>query len=161
MGLYGSGYTGTSSPVSGAAVLAERGYIYSDLDLAFMPSPFFTSEGLSGDIVRKYDSDSIKQSVKNIVLTNRYERPYRPLMGSNIRDILFENFDGWLRVDIVTAIEDQLDQYEPRVEVYNIIIEDDIDNAGIRVQIDYIIKSLGGNRVRDNVVVKISMERVR
>ena len=66
MGIYGTGYTGTESPVSRSTTAKERDYSYSDLDFVFQPSPLYRMQGLSGDVVRKFDTEAIKQSVKNI-----------------------------------------------------------------------------------------------
>jgi hypothetical protein len=57
---------------------------YSDLDLLFKAHP------ISGDVTVKTDADAVKRAVKNIVLTNYYERPFKPSLGGNIRGLLFE-----------------------------------------------------------------------
>ena len=85
MPLYGRGYTGTNVVAAGS----EKEYVYSDFFLAFKPSTMFLEQGLSGDIMRKYDSESVRQSVRQIVLTNNYERPWKPNFGCNIRGSLF------------------------------------------------------------------------
>ena len=61
---------------SGKSV-AEK--VYADLDLFFRPHP------VTGDISLKYDTDAVKRSVRNIMMTNYYERPFKPGFGSNIR----------------------------------------------------------------------------
>lgn len=159
MGSYGSGYTGTESPISSFAGLEERGYVYSDLDLVFLPSPLYTSEGLSGDVVRKFDDEAIKQSVKNIVMTNHYERPFKPLMGCNVRNTLFENFDGWAKYELTKRIKEQLEKWEPRATVEEVIIEENPDYHELNIEIDFRIIPIRG--ASENVTVKIQVERVR
>ena len=162
MGEYGSGYTGTESPISSSSALQERNYIYSDLDFVFNPSPVYTTQGLSGDVVRKYNTEAIKQSVKNIVLTNNYERPWKPLMGCNIRSSLFENFeDRWVRYNIQSKIQEQLEKWEPRVIVEDVLIEFDEDYLQLNIEVVFSIKTIGAFETVENVSVKIQMERLR
>ena len=57
---------------------------YKDLDLAFTAHP------ITGDVATKSDSDAVRRAVRNIVMTNYYERPFKPSLGGNIRGLLFE-----------------------------------------------------------------------
>lgn len=83
--------------------------IYSDLDLSFEAHP------ITGDVVKKYDVNAVKQSLKTLILTQYYERPFQPKLGSPVYGMLFDN------VDIITAnslklrIELLINKYEPRV----------------------------------------------
>jgi len=58
--------------------------IYSDMDITMRAHP------VTGDITLKTDTDAIKRSVRNIVLTNKFERPFKPNFGGSIRNMLFE-----------------------------------------------------------------------
>ena len=58
--------------------------VYSDLNL------LFTAHPITKDVTRLLDADAVKRSVKNIVLTNYYERPFKPAFGGGIRNLLFE-----------------------------------------------------------------------
>ena len=161
MGIYGKGYTGTDSPVTRSTSLQEREYVYSDLDFVFNPSPLYRLQGLSGDIVRKYDVEAIKQSVTNIVMTNRYERPWKPDMGCNIRDMLFENFeDRWVKFNIKDVIQDQLKKYEPRVTVKDVLVQFDEDYLELNIEVVFTINAITAFDA-DEVSVKIQMERIR
>ena len=57
---------------------------YKDLDIFFTPHP------VTGDITVKTDTDAVRRSVRNIILTNKYERPFKPNFGGSLRDMLFE-----------------------------------------------------------------------
>ena len=57
--------------------------VYADLDMNFTPHP------ITGDLTIKKDTDAIKQSIKNIMLTNYYERPFKPALGGGFRELLF------------------------------------------------------------------------
>ena len=63
---------------------------YTDIDLNLTPHPS------SKDLTLKYDKDAIKRSLRNIMLTNNYERPFRPNFGANLRGLLFELADDLL-----------------------------------------------------------------
>ena len=50
----------------------------------------FTAHPITGDVATKSDSDAVRRSVRNIVMTNYYERPFKPSLGGNVRGLLFE-----------------------------------------------------------------------
>jgi phage baseplate assembly protein W len=159
MGIYGTGYTGTDSPITRGD---DREYIYSDIDFLFNPSPLYAMQGLSGDIVRKYDVEAIKQSVKNIVLTNNFERPWKPDFGCNIRHNLFENFeDRWVRYRIKDKIEEQLKKYEPRVTLRNVLLQFDEDYLELNIEVVFTINAVSVRNTTEEITVKIQMERIR
>ena len=83
---------------------------YKDLDLSFTAHP------ITGDVATKSDSDAVRRAVRNIVMTNYYERPFKPSLGGNIRGLLFElDTDRKLnraKKRLTQAIED----FEPRVQ---------------------------------------------
>ena len=136
-------------------------WIYSDLSFGFKPSPFFIRQGLSGDVVRVYDGNSIKQSIYNIVLTNRNERPFKPDFGSDLRRFLFEPMGEWDVYEMESAIRDQLDLYEPRIEVEDVRITEDISIQTINVVVTYKITPIYGSSFTDSVEIKIRTERIR
>ena len=117
---------------------------YKDLDLNFMAPP------ITGDVPTKSDSEAVKRAVKNIVLTNYYERPVKPRLGGNIRGLLFElNTDRQLNrardrlADTITALE-------PRVE--NVRCKFDTSGNSLNVIIFYNIKNgLTGQEVEFNI----------
>ena len=82
---------------------------YTDLDLNFRSHPF------TKDVLLKKGDNSIKQSVKNLVLTRKGEKPFHPEIGSHIYTHLFDNMTVDTVVNIKTTIEDVINTYEPRV----------------------------------------------
>ena len=82
---------------------------YTDVDLNFRSHPF------TKDILLKKGDNSIKQSVKNLVLTRKGEKPFHPEIGSHIYAYLFDNMTVDTVVNIKTTIEDVINTYEPRV----------------------------------------------
>jgi len=115
--------------------ITARTSLYSDFDLAFKPHPN------TGDITTLYDINAVKQSVKNLVLTNRGERPFAPNLGCDITGLLFEPADGFTAVSIKEAITLTLDTYEPRVNLKNIIVTAEPDNNRYAVEIEFQIKT--------------------
>lgn len=83
--------------------------LYSDLDLFMNPHP------VTKDVTTKKDSDAIKRSVKNIILTNKFERPFKPNFGASVRNMLFE-LDSQRQIRKFTKeIEKMISILEPRV----------------------------------------------
>tara|TARA_B100002019_G_scaffold110245_1_gene94796 strand:+ start:452 stop:865 length:414 start_codon:yes stop_codon:yes gene_type:complete len=117
---------------------------YSDLDLLFKAHP------ISGDVTVKTDADAVKRAVKNIVLTNYYERPFKPSLGGNIRGLLFElDTDRKLnraKERLTKTIED----FEPRVE--NVRCRFKTEGNSLDVTVFYNIKNgLSGQEVEFNI----------
>ena len=122
---------------------------YSDLDI------LFTAHPISGDVTTKKDSDAVKRSVRNILLTNNYERPFKPNFGANLRAMLFElqgvGSSKAIKKDIVEALV----TLEPRITNINIVLGENNRN-NVDVKISYQIKN--GLR-RDTVDFTISRVR--
>ena len=74
----------------------------------------------NGDIFKKTDANAVKQAVKNLILTNHYEKPFSPFFGGNIRDMLFELGDQFLDFEVEQRIKVAIENYEPRAEVINV-----------------------------------------
>jgi phage baseplate assembly protein W len=74
---------------------------FSDLDTQFTQNP------ISDDVVSIKNFESIKRSVRNIISTNKGERPLNPDFGSNVRALLFEPDSDLLRIALQDEIETQ------------------------------------------------------
>ncbi len=119
---------------NGKTVASEN--IYSDLNLSFKPHP------ITGDITRKTDVDAVKQSIKNLISTNHYERPFHPELGSDIRNLLFENVNPMTAMIIKKKVLECLSIYEPRARVENVIIEPNMDTNTYGVEIYFYVKGI-------------------
>ena len=105
--------------------------IYADLDI------FFRRHPITGDIVRKTDTDAIKRSVRNIVMTNKFERPFKPNFGGSIRNKLFElNTDRQLN-RMKRNLAKEIQQLEPRVNNVNVVFGELEDSNNLDVTIFY------------------------
>ena len=89
---------------------------YTDIDLNITPHPS------SGDLVLKQDIDAVKRSIRNIMLTNNYERPFKPNFGANLRGLLFELADDLTKFEIRSQIIEAITQLEPRVSIEEIYL---------------------------------------
>ena len=113
----------------------ERKNLYKDFDISFSNNP------ITGDIGTKSDVNAINQSVKNLINTNYYERPFNPTFGCNIRGLLFELADPITIEDLKNAIVETLQNHEPRIQLINIFIEDMQDQNAYHISIQYRITS--------------------
>lgn len=123
---------------------------YSDLDLDFLAHP------TTKDVVKKTGNDAIKRSIRNLILTNFYDRPFRPALGSNVQKLLFENAVPLAINFLRDAIAEVIYNFEPRVELKQLEINFDEDNNGFNVTLYYVIL----NRA-EPVVTGIFLERIR
>ena len=123
---------------------------YSDLDLDFFPNP------ATKDVSKKIGAEAIKRSVRNIIFTNFYEKPFQPKFGSGVRKLLFENCTPMTAALIQDAIEAALVNFEKRIQISKLNVSADPDNNGFNVYLEYIIL----NR-QLSVVTSLFLERVR
>ena len=104
--------------------------IHSDMDITMRAHP------VTGDVTIKTDTDAIRRAVRNIVLTNKYERPFKPNFGGSIRNMLFElDTDRKVR-RMKRVLADTIQKFEPRVS--NVTIKfDDVDDNNMDVTVFY------------------------
>ena len=121
--------------VIGKAQVVARDSLYSDLDLLLIPNP------VTGDINPIKDTEAIRKSVINLILTNFYERPFQPEIGCGVRSLLFEPADPITISDLEDAAKEVLENFEPRVRVLNISATDDPDNNSYTMTIEFQIIS--------------------
>lgn len=105
--------------------------VYSDLDLSFLIHPILN------DVTPLKDIDAVKQAVKNLVLTNFYERPFHPEIGGNVSGKLFEPADRFTASEIRDEIKEVLKRYEPRVNGVNVSVYDRSDANAYTVNIAF------------------------
>ena len=112
MAILQSGYTDASR--TNASSRSTR--LYRDIALSF------ETNAATKDVIVKKDVDAVKQSVKNLVLTNHYERPFKPSFGSNLRNRLFEPNDFQNRSLIKKDIVSEINALEPRVSNVSVVM---------------------------------------
>lgn len=94
---------------------------YVDLDLFFMAKPGTMIDGvMKGDVYKKKDAAAVIQSVRNILLTNYYEKPFNPGFGGNLRSMLFENKESYSESFMRGKIKEVIARYEKRAIVTDV-----------------------------------------
>lgn len=128
---------------------------YSDLDLDFLAHP------TTKDIVKKTGVDAIKRSIRNLVLTNFYDRPFQSAIGSNAQKLLFDNINPLTLNFLRDAITEVITNFEPRVKLDDngsggVEVYVDSDNNGYNVIVTFIAINRG-----EPVTINLFLERIR
>ncbi len=124
--------------------------IFSDLDLNFSPHP------VTGDVTRKLDENSIKQSIKNLIMTKHFERPFHSELGSQVMSLLFEPMTPLTTLMVRRSIIDLISNFEPRVELINVDVIASEENNGLYCEI--IFKIVNTERP---LTLELVLERTR
>ena len=132
-----------------SSILTSRKKSYSDIDLLFERKP-------SGDIYRKTDADAVKQSVKNIVSTNRFEKPFEVFYGANITGMLFELADAGMGTHVEDQVRSAIEEYEPRARVLRINVFSNPDRNTLQVELLFRVTS-----TEQEVELKTTVSRLR
>ena len=107
----------------------------------------FSRNAVTNDINTIEDVISVKRSLKNLIQTNFYERPFQPELGCGIRELLFENFTPMTKIFLQKKIEEVILNYEPRVDLQNVGVDDDQDNNRLVVDIYFYVVGVPGPQV--------------
>lgn len=107
---------------------------WSDLDLSLKIHP------IRKDIIPLRDDAAIKNAVKNLLVSNFYERPFQDDLGANLRGLLYEPADVITEIELRDNIYDVLSKYEPRISVTSIGITDLSDVNSYNVTVYFNIK---------------------
>jgi len=123
---------------------------FRDIDLDF------NRNAVTNDVNVVEDVIAIKRSVRNLVQTNFYERPFHPELGCGVRGLLFENFTPLTMIYMKRKIEETLINYEPRVSLTSVNVDDDQDRNRLVVDIHFRIIGVEGPQV-----VSTFLQRIR
>ena len=123
---------------------------WSDLDLDFVVHP------VTKDIVRKTNVEAIKRAVRNLILTNRFERPFHPEIDGGVTRHLFELSTAHTKHDIDLAVRNCLANFESRVEVNDVRVSGDLDRNGFNVSIFFTVINSP-----EPIEVRLFLERIR
>ena len=118
------------------ATITKTTQIFKDFDLAFSAHPN------TKDLVKKRDDDAVRQSIKNLILTNYYERPFHSEIGSPVRSLLFELSTPLTAHTMRRGILDVIENFEPRVRIENIDVTLNDDNNSCDISIEYTVIGL-------------------
>ena len=109
----------------------SKGFL--DLSASFQTNP------LSNDLIALKNESAIARSVRNLVLTIQGERPFQPVLGTGVNNLLFDNMDKLTASAIRSEIRTTIENYEPRVEINEIIVEPDFEGNAMHVTLQYFI----------------------
>ena len=130
-------------------------FTYRDFSL------FFTKNPVTGDVSTLTDVADVKRSVRNLVLTNEFDRPFHPEIASHVRDLLFQPFTAITYNLLRNRIDKVLEIYEPRATLTRIEIDDrefqNMDNNTLSVKIFFTLNNAPTNEEN----VDIMLERIR
>ena len=124
--------------------------VYSDIDLSFLSHP------ITGKLTRKINREAVKQSVKSLILTDYYERPFKSDIGCGIRALLFENFHPAITQQMDTAIREVISNYEPRAVIHSVNIQARPDHHELNVSIVFFVTN-----DPEPISLNVLLERVR
>ena len=111
---------------------------FKDIDLDFGRNTVTNDVNVVTNII------AIKRAVKNLVQTNYYERPFHPELGCGVRGLLFENFTPLTAIYLKRKISEVLNNYEPRIELTDVAVDDDQDGNRLVVDIYFTIIGVQG-----------------
>lgn len=109
--------------------------IYSDIDFTFTKKP------VTADVALSYDTQAVIRSIRNLLLTRHYERPFNPDLGSNLDALLFEMVSPLTASSLEQEMRNVIENYEPRARVDNIVVSPDPDNNAYNATITFYIEN--------------------
>ena len=143
---YGSGsasYSNSTSSLTsdertsvGTSADGTIGNRYSDLSLQMIPHP------QKRDIIPLKGEMAVKNAIKNLLLTNFFERPFNSTLGANLRGLLFEPADAITKLALENGIRNVLDNHEPRIDNVNVIVQSIQNDTEYRVSVVFNIKAI-------------------
>ena len=124
---------------------------YTDLDL------FFGRKSVSKDINKVTDVQAVKRSIRNLVLTNHYEKPFHPEIGSGVRDMLFEPMTPLTAHILTRKIEEVIENFEPRARLISVRAIPNLDRNEYECTISFYVV----NTPTELVDLTVFLERLR
>ena len=124
---------------------------YTDLDL------FFAKKATSKDISKVTDIQAVKRSIRNLVLTNHYEKPFHPEIGSGVRGIVFEPMTPLTAHILTRKIEDVIENFEPRARLISVRAQPNLDRNEYECTVQFYVV----NAPTELVDLTVFLERLR
>lgn len=104
---------------------------FKDIAMAFGKNPFTDDT----NVVK--NENSIKQAIKNLVLTTPGEKPFQPLVGSRVNELLFEPLDAFTADSLQDEIINTINQYERRVRLMDVAVQPLWDQNQLNITVEY------------------------
>ena len=125
--------------------------VFRDLDL------FFGKKNTSKDISKVQGIQAVKRSVRNLILTNIYEKPFHPEIGSGIRELLFEPLSPITAFVLSQRVEDVIENFEPRARLVGVRALPDLDRNSYEITIEFYVQ----NAPTELIDTTVLLERLR
>ena len=124
--------------------------LYKDIALSF------EKNSNTKDVIIKKDIEAVKQSVRNLILTNHYERPFHPEIGSNVTSILFEPMNPITANSLTRIIEEVIVNFEPRARLVSVDARPNLARNAYEVTISFYVRNIPGELVQLNTLLERS-----
>ena len=115
--------------------MATINKIYSDIDFTFTKKP------VTGDVALSYDTQAVTRSIRNLLNTQNYDRPFNPDLGSQIAGLLFENISPLVAGTLQSMITNIINTYEPRARIQSVNVSSQPELNGYNVSITFYIEN--------------------
>ena len=124
--------------------------LYKDIDLDFGRNT------VTNDVNSLTDVEAVKRSVRNLINTNHFERPFHPEIGRDVRAMLFEPMTPLTALNLQRKVAEVLNNFEPRINLQQILASPDLDRNSYALKILFYV--VGSNQP---VEVETFLERLR
>ena len=115
--------------------MATLSKIYSDIDFTFTKKP------VTADVALSFDGQSVIRSIRNLLSTNHYERPFNPDLGANLNALLFEPISPLTSSALETEITNTIKNYEPRASIQSVSVISQPDYNAYNVTLSFFIEN--------------------
>ena len=115
--------------------MANLQKIYSDIDFTFTKKPG------GGDVALSYDQQAVIRSIRNLLMTNHYERPFNPDLGSSLNLLLFEPLSDFTSSQLETTVKTTINNYEPRAILQSVKVIPLSDRNAYNVNITFFLEN--------------------
>mgnify|MGYP001053399008 CR=1 FL=1 len=125
-----------------ATPLSKKRVLYADFGRDLLEHP------VTSDVTRRINEDAVKESIRNLVLTDKDERPFRPKIGCDVRKLLFSNYMPETGLIIKESVIATISAYEPRAEVIDVVVDPKPDLNSFTISITFrVINSSDATRL--------------
>jgi len=115
--------------------MATLSKIYSDIDFTFTKKP------VTADVALSFDGQAVIRSIRNLLSTNHYERPFNPDLGANLNALLFEPISTLTSSALETEITNTIKNYEPRASIQSVSVNSQPDYNAYNVTLSFFIEN--------------------
>lgn len=124
--------------------------LYSDFRSDFAINP------VSSDLARKTNEEAVKESIRNLLLTDKGERLFQPDIGSDLRTLLFEPLTPDTMLLIRQQVEDTINNYEPRANLIDVQVTGSLDNGSVEIAVVFNVIN-----IERPISLSVTLTRVR